>query len=130
MRFYDRATSWCFAAADTSIEIYGTEGSILLSGVDIASRPTRETDFLRIFRRGEENGGWSASPVVPSFKTGVFHEHVAWAFVEALKQGGPMPVTIDDGLRAFAMIDGAYRAAAAGRAQVIAYPSMPSASRS
>lgn len=111
-------TSWCFAAADTSIEIYGTEGSILLSGVDIASRPTRETDFLRVFRRGEGEG-WSASSIVPSFKTGIFHEHVAWAFVNALKSGGPMPVTIEDGRRAFAMIDAAYRSAAAGRAETI-----------
>jgi myo-inositol 2-dehydrogenase/D-chiro-inositol 1-dehydrogenase len=111
-------TSWCFAAADTSIEIYGTEGSILLCGVDIASRPTRETDFLRVFRRGEGEG-WSASPVVPFFKTGVFHEHVAWAFVDALKSGGPMPVTIEDGRRAFAMIDAAYSAAASGCVQTI-----------
>lgn len=112
-------TSWCFAGADTSIEIYGTEGSILLSGVDIASRPARAADFLRVFRRGEEQG-WSALPVVPSFKTGVFHQHVAWAFVDALKRGGPMPVTLEDGRRAFAMIDAAYRAAAAGSAQPIA----------
>ena len=53
------ATSWCFAAADTSIEIYGTEGTALLSGVDIASRPTREGAFLRVFTRAD---GWSASP--------------------------------------------------------------------
>ncbi|AOF93180.1 Gfo/Idh/MocA family oxidoreductase [Sinorhizobium sp. RAC02] len=111
-------TSWCFAAADTSVEIYGTEGSILLSGVDIASRATREADFLRVFRRGEGEG-WSASDVVPSFKTGVFHEHVAWAFVDALKNGGTMPVTIDDGRKAFAMIEAAYRSAATGRVQMI-----------
>jgi myo-inositol 2-dehydrogenase/D-chiro-inositol 1-dehydrogenase len=48
------------------------------------------------------------------------HEHVAWAFVDALKNGGPMPVTIEDGRRAFAMIDAAYRAAASGSAQPIA----------
>lgn len=112
-------TSWCFTAADTSIEIYGTEGSILLSGVDIASRPTRDREFLRIFRRTADGGNWTASEVVPHFKTGVFHEHVAWAFVKALKDGSPMPVTIDDGLRAFAMIEAAYEAAATGRAQPI-----------
>jgi len=112
-------TSWCFAAADTSIEIYGTEGSILLSGVDIASRPTRDRDFLRIFRRGADGGEWRSSEVVPHFKTGVFHEHVAWAFVRALKEGTPMPVTVEDGLRAFAMIEAAYRAAETGHAQPI-----------
>jgi myo-inositol 2-dehydrogenase/D-chiro-inositol 1-dehydrogenase len=112
-------TSWCFAAADTSIEIYGTEGSILLSGVDIASRPTRDRDFLRIFRREADGGQWRSSDVVPHFKTGVFHEHVAWAFVKALKDKTPMPVTLEDGLRAFAMIEAAYKAADTGRSQPI-----------
>ena len=112
-------TSWCFAAADTSIEIYGTQGSILLSGVDIASRPARDKDFLRVFRRADGGGSWTALDVVPHFKTGVFHEHVAWAFVKALKEQLPMPVTIKDGLRAFAMIDAAYRAASSGCAEPI-----------
>lgn len=112
-------TSWGFVAADTSIEIYGTEGTILLGGVDIASRPTRESEFLRVFRRGENGGAWTSSPTVPHFKTGVFHEHVAWAFVKALKTGAPMPVTIEDGRRAFAMIDAAYRSARSGRAEPV-----------
>lgn len=112
-------TSWCFAAADTSIEIYGTEGSILLSGVDIASRPTRDRDFLRIFRRKGDGGAWTSSDTVPHFKTGVFHEHVAWAFINALKDGLSMPVTIEDGLRAFAIIEAAYRSAASGRVETV-----------
>ena len=116
-------TSWCFAGADASIEIYGTKGSLLLSGVDIASRPTREKDFLRIFVRDEQGGGsWSSSGTVPAFKTGIFHEHVAWAYVDALREGGPMPVTLADGFRAFAMIEAAYRSASSGKAEVIDYP--------
>ncbi|BCH35646.1 dehydrogenase [Mesorhizobium sp. L-8-10] len=110
-------TSWAFAAADASIEIYGTEGSIVLGGVDIASRPTRESAFLRVFRKDGDSGAWTASPTVPHFKTGVFHEHVAWAFIKALKNGGPMPVTIEDGHRAFALIDAAYRSVKSGRAE-------------
>ncbi len=114
------STSWCFAAADASVEIYGTRGTALLSGVDIASRPTRDRDFLRIFRRGADgSGSWSSSATVPNFRTGVFHQHVAWAYVEALKTGAPMPVGVDDGLRAFAMIDAAYRSAASGRSEPI-----------
>lgn len=114
------ATSWAFTGADTSIEIYGTDGTILLGGVDIASRPARERDFLRIFRRDGGGGSWSSSPTVPHFKTGIFHEHVAWAFVKALKGGETMPVTLEDGRRAFAMIDAAYRSARSGRAEPIA----------
>ncbi|MBS7695994.1 MULTISPECIES: Gfo/Idh/MocA family oxidoreductase [unclassified Chelatococcus] len=113
------ATGWCFAAADTSIEIYGTDGTILLSGVDIASRSTRERDFLRVFRRRGEAGDWTSSPTTPHFTTGVFHEHVAWAFVKALKEDVAMPVTLDDGLRAFAMIEAAYRSVASGRAEPV-----------
>lgn len=113
------STSWGFAAADTSIEIYGTEGTILLGGVDIASRPTRESEFLRVFRRDGAGGTWAASPTVPHFKTGVFHEHVAWAFAKALREGGPMPVTLEDGRRAFAMIDAAYRSVRSGRAEPV-----------
>jgi predicted dehydrogenase len=109
------ATSWTFAAADTSIEIYGTGGTILLGGVDIASRPTRSDGFLRVFRRTGDGGAWSASETVPHFKTGVFHEHVAWAFAEALGSGAAMPVTLADGLAAQAVIDAAYRSAASGR---------------
>lgn len=110
-------TGWGFAAADSSIEIYGTEGTIVLGGVDIASRPTRESDFLRIFRR--DGSGWTSSPTVPHFKTGIFHEHVAWAFAKALREGGPMPVTLEDGRRAFAMIDAAYRSARTGRVEPV-----------
>ena len=116
------ATSWCFTAADTSIEIYGTGGTILLGGVDLASRPTRDSDFLRIFRREGEGGAWTSSSTVPHFKTGIFHEHVAWAFVDAFRQGRTMPVGVDDGMRAFAMIEAAYRASRSGRVEDIAYP--------
>jgi predicted dehydrogenase len=115
--FAEVTTSWCFAAADASIEIYGTEGTLLLSGVDLASRDTRETGFLRVYSRRE--GRWSVSPTTPHFTTGVFHEHVAWAFVRALREGGPMPVTLEDGIRAFAMVEAAYRSAASGQLEAI-----------
>ncbi|MGI9388444.1 MAG: Gfo/Idh/MocA family protein, partial [Boseongicola sp.] len=62
-------TSWSYAAADTSVEIYGTKGTILLSGVDIASRPNREKDFLKIYRLKEGGGEWTFSQCVPAFKT-------------------------------------------------------------
>ena len=116
------ATSWCFAAADTSIEIYGTHGTVLLSGVDIASRPTREKAFLQIFRRNKEGGAWEISQIVPHFKTGIFHEHVAWAYIDALAAGDAMPTGLEDGIYASAMIEAAYTAARAGRSEFIRYP--------
>lgn len=119
------ATGWCFAGADNSIEIYGTGGSLLLSGVDLASRESRDSGFLRVLTHKESEAGWVPSPTVPYFRTGVFHEHVAFAFVKALREERPMPVTLDDGLRAFAMIDAAYRAARTGERQTIRYDGPP-----
>lgn len=113
------STSWCFAAADASIEVYGTKGTVLLSGVDIASRPTREKDFLQIFKASDDGGRWTSLDLVPQFKTGVFHEHVAWAFVKALSTKTSVPTTARDGLRAFLMIDAAYAAAESGARQTI-----------
>ena len=116
------ATGWCFAAADASVEVYGTQGTVLLAGVDLASRPTREADFLRVFRRDADGGRWKSATVVPHFKTGVFHEHVAWAFADTLARGAAMPTGVEDGRRAFAMIDAAYASAHDGVAVEIDYP--------
>ncbi len=116
------STSWCFAAADHSIEIYGTGGTVLVSGVDIASRPTREEAFLQVFRRDGTARGWQVSDIVPHFKTGVFHEHVAWAFIDALAAGTAMPTGARDGLYASAMIEAAYEAARQERMVPIDYP--------
>ena len=66
-----------------------------------------------------------ALPTVPHFKTGIFHEHVAFAYVAALRAGGAMPVTLADGQRAFAMIEAAYRAALTGSRQAIDYEGPP-----
>jgi predicted dehydrogenase len=43
---------------------------------------------------------------------------VLCAFVAALREGGPMPVTVEDGMRAVAIIDAGYRSAARGGAAV------------
>jgi predicted dehydrogenase len=114
-------TGWCFAAADASIEIYGTEGTLVLSGVDIASRPARESGFLRVFRGKTGAKAWQTLDLVPAFKTGVFHEHVAWTFVDCLKTGTPFPTTARDAARAFSMIAAAYAAAKSGQRQTIEY---------
>jgi hypothetical protein len=68
-----------------SIEIFGTEGIILLTGVDIASRPSAESDFLRVYKLDGSVGNWRSSATTPAFKTAVFHEHVAWDFAKALR---------------------------------------------
>jgi myo-inositol 2-dehydrogenase / D-chiro-inositol 1-dehydrogenase len=106
-------TGWTMVAAETSIEVFGTAGTALVSGVDLASRGQRPESGLhvclsggdRFIRRGPE----------PRFATGGFHQAVAAAFVDALVAGHPPPVTLAEGLGAQRMIEAAYRAARTGR---------------
>ena len=107
------ASSFTFAAADISVELYGTRGTMLLSGVDLASRDITDSGFLRRFRdEGERR--WETLDVVPRFKLGAFHQQNAIAFIDALKHGKPPPVTVAEGFNACRMIDAAYRSAQTG----------------
>ena len=102
--------SFTFAAADISIEIYGSEGTALVSGVDLASRDITPSGFLKIFKRGQLDRVWNVSPLVPQFKIGQFHHQNAIAFADALRRNVPPPVTLEDGLRSAMMIFRAYDA--------------------
>jgi len=107
-------SSFTFAAADVSIEIYGSEGTALVSGVDLASRDITPSDFLKVFRRNQNVREWRVSPIVPRFKIGQFHHQNAIAFADSLRRNLPPPVTLDDGLRSVTMIFKAYEAIRSG----------------
>lgn len=117
------ATGVVFVAGDNSVELYGTDGMAVLSGVDLASRDLTEGTFLKTYRVGEPRQ-WTVSPIVPRFKTGGFHQQNPLAFLEALRGGGPPPVTLEDGRRAVEMILAAYRAAETGRREAVP-PAVP-----
>ncbi len=107
----EAVTAWRFVAAEASVEIYGTEGTILLSRVDLASRDA-DVPALRLARRGE--GGFRTIPAETAFPTGRFHQRSADAFVDSLAAGTPPPAGLEDAAGALRMILSAY--AAAGRA--------------
>ncbi len=111
------ATGWSFQAADASIEIFGTKGTALLAGVDLGSKDHTESGYLRLYSSDQEDRAWRASPIVPRFKIGGFHQQNALAFLDALTTGAAPPITLEDGRRALAMILAAYAAAASGREQ-------------
>jgi myo-inositol 2-dehydrogenase / D-chiro-inositol 1-dehydrogenase len=109
------ATGWLFHAADVSVEIYGTEGSILLSGVDLASRDVAGNGpYLRVATAREGERRWTVSPTTPRFVLGQFHHQNALAFVDCLTRGGPPPIGLADGRGALAMILAAYESARTG----------------
>lgn len=107
--------SFTFAAADTSIEIYGSNGTALLSGVDLASRDISNGPFLRTFKRDQAVREWVHSPLIPRFKQGQFHHQNAIAFAAALRSGEAPPVSLEDGIRALTMITRAYESVQSGR---------------
>jgi predicted dehydrogenase len=109
--------SFLFAAASDSVEIYGTTGTALLGGVDLASRDITEAPFLRVYAGGDR--AWRDEDVVPRFKQGRFHHANAAAFAACLRDGAAPPATLEDGRGALLMIERAYQAAATGARQEI-----------
>ncbi|GMU70546.1 MAG: Gfo/Idh/MocA family oxidoreductase [Burkholderiales bacterium] len=108
------ASSFTYAAADASIELYGTRGTMLVSAVDLASRDITSGACLRRFLSDSPERRWETLDIVPRFKQGEFHHQNAIAFVEALERGHPPPIGIEAGVAAARMIDAAYRAAESG----------------
>jgi predicted dehydrogenase len=113
-------SSFAFAAADTSIELYGTKGTVLVSGIDLASKDITTGGFVRRYRTSDPERRWETVALTPRFKIGEFHQQNALAFVGALETNEAPPITVDDGLRAVRMIMAAYRAAATGQRQRMA----------
>ena len=111
--------SFTFAAADVSIELYGTRGTVLVSGVDLASRDITHQGFVRRYRADQPERRWEVVPLTPRFKLGEFHQQNALAFLDSLERGVPPPITVEDGQRAVMMIAAAYRAASSGLSQAI-----------
>lgn len=107
------------AAADTSIELYGTRATALLSGVDLASRDITTGGFLRISMEEAGSKRWETVDIVPQFKIGQFHHQNAIRFLHCLRTGEPPPAGVADGRAALLMIEAAYRAARLGSRQTI-----------
>ncbi|GMQ96169.1 MAG: Gfo/Idh/MocA family oxidoreductase [Gammaproteobacteria bacterium] len=115
-------SSVTFAAGDNSVEIFGTEGTAILTGVDLASRDLTADGFLKICRLSDENRKdpttrrWTIPDMVPGFKsTPQFHQQNPLQFLEALTQGKAPPTTIEDGRRSLQMILSAYESARSGK---------------
>jgi predicted dehydrogenase len=111
------AAGWTMLAGDVSIEIYGTSGTALVSGVDLASKGRQAAPGLWVCAEGQECFEQRSEP--PLFSRGGFHQAVARSFVSMLAGEGPSIASLSDGLGAQAMIEGAYRAARSGTRQIV-----------
>lgn len=116
----DVSTSWTFVAADHSIEVYGTAGTALLRGVDLASKAVSEPPYLRHVARDGSGDIWVGSSIVPRFVEGGFHEAGPRAFMDSLLAGDVHEAGVEDGIASLEMVLAAYRASDTGMRQPIA----------
>lgn len=111
----DVTTSWAFVAGESSIEVFGTGGTAVVDGVDIASRVRATPPFLRWYRPAGETIIQNASAQVPRFVSGGFHQEGPTRFVRMLRGGTDGLATVQEARAALDMIFAAYRSAASGR---------------
>jgi predicted dehydrogenase len=115
------ASSSAFVAAGESVQIYGTGGSVILSGVDLGSRDFSHEPYLKYYSSDGEPGQWQGSDTVPFFKYGKqdFHKQGPLHFLACLRQGKEPVIGIDDAWKSMAMVEAAYRAAESGQSQPV-----------
>jgi myo-inositol 2-dehydrogenase/D-chiro-inositol 1-dehydrogenase len=113
------ATSWSFAAGHDSVEVYGSKATVLLAGVDLASRDLSGPSYLRLARH--DAVGWETFDVVPRFVAGGFHQAVASAFADYVLGASEPPSSVEDGRAALAIVVAAYTSARNAAAITISY---------
>lgn len=112
------ASSNAFVAAGESVQLYGSGGSALLAGVDLASRDFSTTPYLRYYSAGSgEPGQWQSSETTPFFKAGKqdFHKQGPLHFLACLRGEAEPIVPLEDAWKSLAMVEAAYEAQRSGR---------------
>lgn len=105
--------SWTWLAGGPTTEVYGTEGTLLQFFTDCASNdaPDPAGMHLRLWRKGATEWEEVARP----FPFEELHQHMARHFVDVLSGAEKPSTTLQDGLQALRMAQGAYRAAQSGK---------------
>jgi myo-inositol 2-dehydrogenase/D-chiro-inositol 1-dehydrogenase len=111
------ATSNTLIAAEESVEIYGTKGSAIISGIDLASRDFAGSPYLKFHIHGEERGVWDGSPTEPYFRQGHFHQQGPLHFIDCILNGKDPIINVEEGRKSMVIVEAGYRAAQTGQAQ-------------
>jgi myo-inositol 2-dehydrogenase / D-chiro-inositol 1-dehydrogenase len=117
-------TSNALLAAQESVEVYGTNGAALLSGVDLASKELSQAPFLKFYKRGAPRTGWQGSDIRPKFQGPDFHYGGPHFFIECLRDGREPIVRFEDGWKSLAMVLASYEAAQSGQLQELDFSTL------
>jgi predicted dehydrogenase len=101
-------SSGSMIAGDACVEVYGTEGTAIISATDMASREFAQPPYFKYFLLQPERDGWKDGGITPDFVQGYFHEKCPHHFIEHLKGRGPAIVDIDHALKTLLMAEKAY----------------------
>lgn len=110
--------SWVCHAAMSTLEVYGEAGTLIAQGTDAASREFVHDTFPRIYCTDFQERHWQPVETASTFWTEQYEIYPVEAFVEAVRSGSPLPVTMVEGRNALAMIRAAYESAQQGRRMV------------
>jgi len=118
------STSNTFVAGQDSVEVYGTDGTAIVRGVDLASRDFAKAPYLRYYIRGNEAGKWTETNVVPQFLLGRFHHQGPELFIKCLSRENESPVVgLEESLLTMSVLDACYRSVNSGAAEtILPYP--------
>jgi predicted dehydrogenase len=110
---------WTFVAGEQSVETFGTDGTAVIDGVDIASRTRATAPYLRWYRQDGDRVTVHSSGTIPRFVSGGFHQEGPKRFVRFLRGGPDGLATVADGIAALDMVFAAYASAASGHLEPI-----------
>lgn len=106
-------SSGAMIAAEESVEVYGTEGTAIISGVDMASREFSKAPYFKFYMLSEERDGWRDGGIIPDFQLGYFHQKCPHHFIQYLLGNEPSTVSLEQGLKALLMAEKAYDSSSA-----------------
>ncbi|MBN2048080.1 MAG: Gfo/Idh/MocA family oxidoreductase [Anaerolineaceae bacterium] len=107
-------SSGTMVAAEEAVEVYGTKGTAIISGTDIASKPFPRAPMFKyfLFEDDKERGnGWVDSEITPDFVTGFFHQKCTDPFIQYLKGEAEALLSVDEAIKTLDMAEKAYLSA-------------------
>jgi predicted dehydrogenase len=113
------ATGNLFLAAENSVELYGSKGSLLVRGIDLASKAFTEGPILRLYTDDMTRGQWKEIDAETRFGTPLFHQQGPHHFIECLKTGNAPAVDVHEGSQSLAIIEAGYRSDKSGKAEAV-----------
>ncbi len=114
-------TSNALSAAEDSVELYGRDGTAIISGVDLSSKNLAKPPFLRIHRRSDPANEWVGIDAITRFNQKDFHHQGPLHFVKCLLHGEQPSLSIDEGWKSIALVMAVYQSARTGQTVDIEY---------